>query len=41
VLHRPIPVGGTPIESVGYGWKDLRAVIERAARSGAGGSPRL
>ena len=41
VLHRPIPVGGAPIESVGYGWKDLRAVIAREARSGARGpSPR-
>ena len=38
VLYRPIPVGGTPVESVGYGWKDLRAVIEREARSKAGGS---
>ena len=38
VLHRPIPVGGAPVESIGYGWKDLRAVIEREARSGAGGS---
>ena len=38
VLHRPIPVGGAPVESVAYGWKDLRAVIDREARSGAGGS---
>ena len=37
-LHRPIPVGGAPVESVAYGWKDLRAVIDREARSGAGGS---
>lgn len=38
VLHRPIPVGGAPVEAVGYGWKDLRAVIDREAKSRAGGS---
>jgi ribosomal protein S18 acetylase RimI-like enzyme len=38
VLHRPIPVSGTPVEAIAYGWKDLRAVIDRQARSGAGGS---
>src|SRR6202140_1730332 len=34
VLHRPIPVGGAPVESVAYGWKDLRAVIDRGGRGG-------
>jgi ribosomal protein S18 acetylase RimI-like enzyme len=38
VLHRPIPVGGVPVDAVGYGWTDLRASLDRAARSGAGDS---
>jgi ribosomal protein S18 acetylase RimI-like enzyme len=37
VLHRPMPVGGEPVEAVAYGWKDLRAVLDREARSRAGG----
>jgi ribosomal protein S18 acetylase RimI-like enzyme len=41
VLHRPIPLGGAPIEAVAYGWTDLPALIDRQARSGAGGSSPL
>jgi ribosomal protein S18 acetylase RimI-like enzyme len=37
-LRRPLPVGGEPVEAVGYGWSDLRALLDREARSGAGGS---
>jgi ribosomal protein S18 acetylase RimI-like enzyme len=36
VMHRPIQVGGKPIEAVAYGWQDLHAVIDRHARSGGG-----
>jgi hypothetical protein len=42
VLHKPIPVGGEPIEAAAYGWPDLAAAIARHARSGnglAGDSP--
>ncbi len=35
-LHRPIPLGGQAVDAAGYGWSDLRAVIEREARSRAG-----
>src|SRR5260221_283764 len=38
VLHRPIPIGGEHVEAVGYGWRELRALVDREARSGAGGS---
>jgi GNAT superfamily N-acetyltransferase len=38
VLHRPIPVGGEPVEAVGYGWRDLPALLDRDAKSRA--SPR-
>jgi ribosomal protein S18 acetylase RimI-like enzyme len=38
VLHRPIPLGGAPIEAIAYGWTDLPALLARQARSGAGGS---
>jgi ribosomal protein S18 acetylase RimI-like enzyme len=38
VLHRPIPVGGETVEAVAYGWSDLRALLDREARSGARGS---
>ncbi len=34
-LHRAIPVGGQAVEAAGYGWSDLNAVLQRAARSGA------
>ncbi len=34
IAHRPIPLGGQPIEAVGYGWSDLPAVLHRHARSG-------
>jgi GNAT superfamily N-acetyltransferase len=34
-MHRPIPVGGHPVDAVGYGWSDLRALLEREARSRA------
>jgi ribosomal protein S18 acetylase RimI-like enzyme len=36
IMHRPIPVGGQPIEAVAYGWKDLRAALGPQARSGGG-----
>jgi ribosomal protein S18 acetylase RimI-like enzyme len=32
-MHRPIPVGGHPVDAAGYGWSDLRTVLEREARS--------
>ncbi|HUH84204.1 MAG TPA: N-acetyltransferase [Stellaceae bacterium] len=35
VLHRSIPVGGEPIASVAYGWRDLRALLDREAKSRA------
>jgi ribosomal protein S18 acetylase RimI-like enzyme len=35
VLHRPIPLGGAPIEAIAYGWTDLPALLDRQARSGA------
>lgn len=38
VLSRKVPVGGEPIEACGYGWSDLRALLDRQARSGAGGT---
>jgi hypothetical protein len=38
VLHRPIPIGGEHVEAVGYGWRDLRALLDREAKSRA--SPR-
>lgn len=38
VLHRPIPVGGVPVDAVAYGWQDLRSVLDRQARSGASDS---
>ena len=38
VLHRAIPVSGEAAEALGYGWSDLRALLDREARSGAGGS---
>ncbi len=37
-LQRSIPLGGEPVEAVGYGWRDLAALLEREARSRAGGS---
>jgi len=39
VLHRPIPVGGRPVEAVGYGWSDLPAVLDRQARTGDRSAP--
>jgi ribosomal protein S18 acetylase RimI-like enzyme len=38
VLHRSIPMNGTAVEAVGYGWTDLPALLDRDARSRAGGS---
>jgi len=38
VLHRSIPLGGEPVEAVGYGWRDLAALLDREAQSRAGGS---
>lgn len=26
-MIRPVPVGGTPVEAIGYGWKDLPAAL--------------
>jgi ribosomal protein S18 acetylase RimI-like enzyme len=37
-LHRSIPLGGEPIEAVGYGWSDLCALLDREARSRTGDS---
>lgn len=34
-LQRPIPIGGRPVDAIGYGWSDLGAVLERETRSGA------
>jgi len=42
IMHRPIPVGGQPVEAVAYGWRDLSALLARKAKSGnglAGDSP--
>ncbi|HKT18111.1 MAG TPA: GNAT family N-acetyltransferase [Stellaceae bacterium] len=36
IMHRPIPVGGQPIEAIAYGWKDLSAALARTAKSGDG-----
>lgn len=36
IMHRPIPVGGQPVEAVAYGWRDLGAVLARTAKSGDG-----
>lgn len=36
VLQRRIPVGGEPVDAIGYGWDDLAAVLGRHARSGGG-----
>lgn len=38
VLQRRLPVGGAPVEAVGFGWPDLRALLDREANSRAGGS---
>lgn len=44
VAHRPIPVGGQPVEAVAYGWRDLSAELARRTRGGgrrlAGDPPR-
>jgi len=36
VMHRPIPVGGQPVDAVAYGWRDLATVLSRTERSGDG-----
>jgi GNAT superfamily N-acetyltransferase len=36
VLHRSIRLGGEPVEAVGYGWRDLGALLDRDAQSRAG-----
>lgn len=36
VMHRKIPVGGEPIEAIAYGWRDLREMLARTAKSGDG-----
>jgi ribosomal protein S18 acetylase RimI-like enzyme len=36
VMHRPIAVGGQPVEAIAYGWRNLCDVLERQARSGSG-----
>lgn len=38
VLHRKLPVGGVLVDAAGYGWSDLRALLDRDANSRAGGS---
>jgi ribosomal protein S18 acetylase RimI-like enzyme len=35
VLNRSIPLGGEPVEAVGFGWRDLSALLDRQARSRA------
>jgi ribosomal protein S18 acetylase RimI-like enzyme len=40
VLLKQIPVGGVPVDAIGYGWADLRAALDREARSRADGSDR-
>ncbi len=43
IMHRPIPVGGQPVDAIAYGWRDLAAVLTRTAQSGDGltGDPPL
>jgi ribosomal protein S18 acetylase RimI-like enzyme len=36
VMHRPIPVGGQPVEAIAYGWRDLSGLLTRTAKSGDG-----
>jgi len=36
VMHRPIPVGGQPVDALAYGWRDLASVLSRRERSGDG-----
>jgi ribosomal protein S18 acetylase RimI-like enzyme len=36
VMHRPIPVGGQPVDAVAYGWRELAQVLSRIERSGDG-----
>lgn len=38
VLQRAIPLGGEMVAALGYGWRDLGAALDRAARSRAGDS---
>jgi ribosomal protein S18 acetylase RimI-like enzyme len=38
VLHRQIPLGGQPVEAIGYGWSDLRLLLQRESKSRADGS---
>jgi ribosomal protein S18 acetylase RimI-like enzyme len=39
VAHRPIPVGGEPVEAVAYGWSDLAAVLAGQSRRLTGEGP--
>ncbi len=34
LAHRPIPVGGEPVEAVAYGWRDLPALLNGSAQGG-------
>ncbi len=36
IMHRPIPVGGQPVDAIAYGWRDLSDVLTRTAKSGDG-----
>jgi ribosomal protein S18 acetylase RimI-like enzyme len=36
IMHRPIPVGGQPVEAIAYGWRDLSGALTRTAKSGDG-----
>jgi hypothetical protein len=36
IMHRPIPVGGQPIEAIAYGWRDLSGLLAKTAKSGDG-----
>lgn len=37
IAHRPIPVGGQPIEAVAYGWSDIASILAGQVRRLPGG----
>ena len=41
VMHRPIPVGGQPVEAIAYGWRSFEPVLSGHAgsRNGLAGDP--
>ncbi len=36
IMHRPIPVGGQPVDAVAYGWRNLTDALAKTAQSGDG-----